>query len=300
MSIIVGTNRDDLAHLIKQLLSEEFSDIITCTVDSSFLELLYKANPEIIILDIVNLKNWEKLVENICLAPSIREIPLIVIIKRKTSSIIKKLCEAEVHDYILDSFDKCEIIWKIKRSKEIVELKREFDKLLTRDPLTGVYNRGFLMERLYEEIRWCTLYKEPLSLALLDIDYFKKINDTYGHLTGDRVLMEIAYYCLQYLPNKVTLGRYGGEEFCLIMPSTDGQEAINICEELRKLIENNRFHSIKGEQIRITISIGVTTYLKDDDEAITADLLINKADIALYKAKQAGRNRVVFEDFMVE
>ncbi len=300
MSILLGTNRNDLAKLIEKFLSEEFTEVKISPIDNSFIDLLYKTNPDIILLDIVNLKNWQKLVENISLAPSIREIPLIVLIKKRIPSMIKKLCDAEMYDYILDSFDKCEIIWKIKKAKETVELKKEFDKLLSRDPLTGIYNRSFLMERLYEEIRWCTLYKEPLSLALLDIDYFKKINDTYGHLTGDRVLMEIALYCLQYLPNKVTLGRYGGEEFCFVMPSTDRQEAMDICEGLRQLIEESIFHSIKGEQINITVSIGVTTYVKDDDEEIKADFLINKADIALYKAKQAGRNRVVFENFMVE
>lgn len=187
---------------------------------------------------------------------------------------------------------------KINKAKEIIEMKKEFNKLLTKNPLTGVYNRRFLMERVQEELNWCSLYKEPLSIALFDIDYFKKINDTYGHLSGDKILMEIVSLAIEFLPNRLTIGRYGGEEFCIVMPSINKNEAIEICKEFREKVSKYKFHTFSGEMIKLSISIGITTFY--GEKLITVDETIQQADIALYKAKQSGRNRVIFEPFIVE
>ncbi len=300
MLILVGTNRSFIARRIKLFLAHDVSSIESSSIDEKFVDRLYKINPDILFIDIVGLKNrWKKLIETISIAPSIREIPLIVILKKRTPSILKNLCQNEVFDYILESFNKCDLFLKIMKAKKMIELKREFDNLLTKDPLTGAYNRSFLMERLFEEINWCQIYNEPLSLAILDIDYFKKINDTYGHLTGDKVLKDLVHYCMENLPAKVTLGRYGGEEFCLLMPSTDETEAMHICENLRTIIEKKEFFTTKGENVKITVSIGFTSCSNRLD-ILNSDMILHKADLALYRAKQSGRNRVIYENFMLE
>jgi len=294
MRVIFGTNRSELAKKVKDFLTDETSECNIFPIDTAFIDHVYKLKPEIILFDLYKFSKLHRsLIETITTAPSIREIPLITIIKKRTPSILHQLYEFEVFDYIADSFMKCELMMKIQKAQQIVEIKRDFDKLLTKDPLTAAYNRGFLIERINEELNWCNIYKEPLSVALLDIDFFKKINDTFGHLTGDRVLMELVGLCLATLPHKVTVGRYGGEEFCLLMPSTDQNEAEHLCEKLCQTVENAAFQTVSRQEIKLTVSIGYTTYA--DEARLSVDKIIQNADKALYKAKQSGRNRVFFE-----
>ena len=299
MKIIICSNERDLSKLLAEFLQEEVEYFETFKINNNLIDNIYKINPDLIFFDISakgHLK-W-KIIETLTTAPSLRECPVISILNKKNVAQLMKICELEVFDYISKPFLKCEVIMKINRAREIIELKREFNNLLIKDPLTGAYNRGFLMERIQEELSWCSLYKEPLSLALLDIDFFKKINDTYGHLSGDRILMELVSLAIDFLPNKLTIGRYGGEEFCIIMPSTDESEAFAICDELRKKVENHLFHTFSEEIIKLTISIGFTTFYGND--RILLHEIIQKADIALYKAKQSGRNRVIYEAFELE
>lgn len=299
MKIILCTNRNSFSELIFQYLQDEVELIENHPINDELIDYIYKTNPDLILFDLFHIKKREwKFIENVTSAPSLREKPLIVILKNKTEPQIKKICELEIFDYLIEKLFKCELIMKINKAREIVEMKKEFNKLLTKDPLTGAYNRSFIKERIQEELNWCCLYKEPLSLALFDIDFFKKINDTYGHLSGDRILMELVSLAIDFLPNQLTIGRYGGEEFCIIMPSINENEATEMCEEFRKKVSEYQFHTFSGTTINLSISIGITTF--NGEDLITIDELIQKADIALYRAKQLGRNRVIFEPFVVE
>ncbi|MCX7988640.1 MAG: GGDEF domain-containing protein [Thermodesulfovibrio sp.] len=299
MKVIICTNRTYLSELILEYLKEEIELIENHPINDELIDHIYKSNPDLILFDLFHIKKREwKFIENLTTAPSLRETPLILIIGNKTEGQIKKICEFEIFDYLIEKIFKCELIMKINKAKEIVEIKKEFNKLLTKDPLTGAYNRNFVKERIQEELSWCCLYKEPLSLALFDIDFFKRINDTYGHLSGDRILMELVSLAIDFLPNRFTIGRYGGEEFCIMMPSTNENEAIEMCEEFRQKVSDYQFHTFSGETIKLSISIGITTFY--GEELITIEEIIQKADIALYKAKHLGRNRVIFEPFIVE
>ena len=299
MKVILCSNEKELSKLLAEFLKEEVEYFETFQINNDLIDNIYKTNPDLIFFDIsAKFKMKWEIIETLTTAPSLRDCPVISILNKNNISQLMKICELEVFDYITKPFLKCEIIMKINRVREIVELRREFNKLLTKDPLTGAYKRSFLMERINEELSWCSLYKEPLSLALLDIDFFKKINDIHGHLSGDRILMELVSFALDFLPNKLTIGRYGGEEFCIVMPSTDESEASEICESLRKKVENHISHTFSGEIIKLTISIGFTTFY--GNERLIPDKIIQKADIALYKAKQSGRNRVIYEAFELE
>lgn len=299
MKVVLCTNREYLYNLISSFLKDEIEIFQPLPMNNELFDHVYKINPDLILFDLSLKGNrkW-KLIENFTSAPSLRDIPLIVLLDKKIKSQLQKLCEYEIFDYLIGNLFKFELIMKINKAKEIIEIKKEFNKLLTKDPLTGAYNRRFLMERVQEELNWCSLYKEPLSIALFDIDYFKKINDTYGHLSGDKILMEIVSLAIEFLPNRLTIGRYGGEEFCIVMPSINENEATEICEEFREKVSKYQFHTFSGEMIKLSISIGITTFY--GDKLITVDEIIQQADIALYKAKQSGRNRVIFEPFIVE
>lgn len=156
-----------------------------------------------------------------------------------------------------------------------------------RDPLTGAYNRKFLDWRLRQEIDRARRYKRPLGVIMTDIDRFKRINDTWGHQCGDEVLRGFARRLLGALRTTDLLVRYGGEEFCCLLPETDLDSAAFVAERLRKTVEAAPFQF--GEiQVSVTASFGVSSL----EEAASDGEIISKADEALYEAKSAGRNRV--------
>lgn len=156
------------------------------------------------------------------------------------------------------------------------------------DGLTGIYNRRYLDQRLQEELDRSRRYNNPVSILLLDIDHFKNVNDTYGHLCGDYALRGIAAELHRNLRSIDILGRYGGEEFCCILPETPLDQAYNLAERCRTQIAATPLGCI-DHQLSVTASIGVAEQLPDE----TADSLIKRADDALYQAKHQGRNRVV-------
>jgi len=164
------------------------------------------------------------------------------------------------------------------------------------DTLTGVNNRRFLEQRIGEEIDRVQRSSEPLSCFFLDVDFFKKVNDTHGHQVGDQVLVAVAHVIREQLRNNDVLARYGGEEFVALLSNIDEAMALDIAERIRKKIKDVQIES-KSEIVAVTISIGSVTYKPakrshHSSQEIGADL-IQKADEALYKAKNSGRDKVV-------
>ena len=163
------------------------------------------------------------------------------------------------------------------------------------DPLTGVYNRRYLDRRLNEEVSRARRHGLPLTVLMLDIDHFKRINDDHGHQAGDQVLAQFADLTKRQLREPDLVARYGGEEFLVIAPQTTRHDALNLAERLRARIESNTFTvtnmAAQGERlkIRVTCSIGVAGL---SDEIVRADMLVHCADKNMYHAKHAGRNRV--------
>ena len=156
------------------------------------------------------------------------------------------------------------------------------------DSLTGVANRMSYDERIEQEYVHWKRYQSPLSLIVIDIDYFKKINDNYGHMAGDKVLQTLAKLVQKNIRETDLLTRYGGEEFAIIMPDTDQKAAIGVAEKLRIETENCAFH-YRDTGVNITISCGVTEFKGQDNP----EIVFERADAALYKAKGAGRNRCI-------
>jgi len=163
------------------------------------------------------------------------------------------------------------------------------------DTLTAVNNRRFFDQRLEEETASALRDKHPLSCLLLDVDHFKQVNDTHGHLIGDQVLMEVASLIRGQLRGTDVLARYGGEEFVALLASTENSVALEVAERIRMAIEATPFNLKNGSTFGITISIGVTT-LKPDDQVVSGSIrgerLVGQADKALYEAKNSGRNQV--------
>lgn len=164
-------------------------------------------------------------------------------------------------------------------------------KIMTTDGLTRTYNKRFLLESLDRELLRCRRRGLKLSVLMMDIDHFKKVNDTWGHLAGDTILTEFASRAGSVLQGDEVLARYGGEEFALVVPDADLEEAVQIAENIRQVVSNAPV-SFDGEQIPITVSIGVAEFAADS--TIDSIGLLDSADRMLYLAKSSGRNQVQY------
>jgi two-component system cell cycle response regulator len=169
-------------------------------------------------------------------------------------------------------------------------MEAELIRLARLDELTGLCNRRYLLERLTQEILRAKRYGPPLCLMMLDLDHFKSINDTYGHLIGDQVLAGVARLLTDTIRATDIAGRYGGEEFCLILTETSLDGGRLLAERLRQCIAATTFSADDGTTLHVTCSIGMAQYTPEHTEPKT---LLALADQALYKAKASGRNRVI-------
>lgn len=169
----------------------------------------------------------------------------------------------------------------------------QLQTLVALDPLTGVYNRRFGFTRLSEEFSTAVRSGAPIGLLMLDIDHFKRINDTYGHIAGDKVLVDITSMAKAVLRKYDILIRYGGEEFVAVLPGASTQDTMVVADRLRSLAENSII-PYGDHKMYVTVSIGVVSY--PETEISDSDELIKHADDALYRAKEMGRNRVILYD----
>jgi len=157
-----------------------------------------------------------------------------------------------------------------------------------RDPLTSLYNRRYFEEEVFNRILVAKTTKESYSVLMIDADHFKRVNDTYGHKTGDKVLIELASTAEKALRDNDIVARYGGEEFVIFLDKANAEKAAVVAERLRQSMSSIVVYSDEGEEVRFTVSIGVSSSEVSDN----VDTLIKTADEALYRAKQTGRNRV--------
>ena len=157
--------------------------------------------------------------------------------------------------------------------------------------LTKIYNHRYFQNSLDNEISRALRNETEISLLLIDIDFFKKFNDTYGHQVGDFILKEFSATLKQEIRKYDTLSRYGGEEFTVILPDTSEEDALTVAEKLRTAVDDTIFKDNR-EDYHITASFGVATGRPVTDDNFSKSNLINQADAALYDAKEAGRNRV--------
>ncbi len=177
--------------------------------------------------------------------------------------------------------------------KESQTLKDKLDaaqEKAVHDPLTNLPNRLAYDDRLKIEIARWKRYKAPISILIWDIDFFKRINDTYGHKAGDKTLILISKLLASHCRETDFVSRFGGEEFIMLLPNTDGQSSLLAANKIRKIIEKTAFNS-SGKKISITISCGITQFINDDTESSA----FNRADKALYLAKNKGRNQCILD-----
>lgn len=215
--------------------------------------------------------------------------------KRAKCDVIEGL-EAGADDYVVKPFDTEELKVRLRTGKRILYLQEQLIStrdalrdLATRDSLTGLWNRAAILDFLANELARASRQKSSVGLLLLDVDHFKQVNDTYGHLVGDEVLRRVSQALRTATRLYDAVGRYGGEEFLIVLPGCDETNAVSHAERLRASVSRVNITTPTGT-VSVAVSLGVTVFdpQRDDD----ANELIARADAGLYLAKQNGRNRV--------
>ena len=291
------------ASATKEILKKVGYEILWAEDGINAIKLVKTEKPDIVLLDVIlpgmdgyEVCRWLKLEE------STKGIPVIMLtVKKELADKISGL-QIGADDYLPKPYNELELNARIYASlrtkalqdelrlknKQLEELLDKVNYMAITDALTGLYNRRRFHDVLVSEFERAKRYSTPFSLVMLDIDHFKKINDSYGHDVGDTVLKEVSAILMKSIREIDTAARYGGEEFMVILPSTDKVKAHVVAERMRQTVENCEF---TGVDRKITVSIGIAGM--PDSKVEREDRLIRCADFALYRAKQLGRNRTV-------
>jgi diguanylate cyclase (GGDEF)-like protein len=214
------------------------------------------------------------------------QMSIIAITASDDAMISSKFLKIGANDFINKPFTKEEIVCRVNNAIELLEYIETISDMANRDFLTGAQNRRSFFRDIESYMKECESSGEEFALAVIDIDKFKDINDTYGHDVGDVALKELVRLITESIKGSDIVARFGGEEFCVLLKDIDKSSAVELLVRLRLKIAQNVL-SIKGNEIRYTVSMGVSFCCEDGVEE-----MINQADTALYNAKNSGRNRV--------
>ena len=227
---------------------------------------------------------------------------LLLTTKDETEDLIEGM-QSGADDYIVKPVNMHELQVRLRAGRRIIELqdelidtREELRVQATRDFLTGIWNRGMITEKLNEEINRAARVNANLGVIMCDIDRFKQINDTHGHPAGDSVLIEVALRMQETLRAYDSLGRFGGEEFLIVVPDASEEGVAALAERIRSGIADTPIVTSVGS-VNITVSLGMVVRMMEQSTSLSA--LVDEADRALYRAKEGGRNRVESTDALL-
>src|SRR6266446_7059859 len=284
--------------LLEARLSAEYFDVLTAVSGADALAICERAECDVVLLDVMmpDMDGFE-VCRRLKGGISTHHIPVVMVTALDQPSDRVRGLEAGVNDYLTRPIDKNELMARVRtqiRKKRYTERLRDnvqmsIEMAIT-DALTGLYNRRYMESHIGTLVEQAATRGKPLTVLVLDIDFFKTINDSYGHDAGDDVLREFAIRIKKSIRGIDLACRYGGEEFVVVMPETDLAVSTLVAERLRRRIASQPFAIRQGaRQIEVTISIGIAALGGGDDAA----MLVKRADQALFRAKRDGRNRVV-------
>jgi diguanylate cyclase (GGDEF)-like protein len=296
MRILVVDDDPLTLHMVIYRLRQWGHEVISCTDGDSAWKLIEDGMvPNVAILDwMMPGLNGPELCRKIRAKHDGPYVYVVLLTGRNHPEDLIAGLDAGADDYLTKPFHLGELEARLRAGKRIVDLQKELiaaqDTLriqATQDSLTQILNHGAILDDLLNEVNRAQRECQPLSLILSDLDEFKNVNDSYGHVAGDQVLVEVSRRMRNCLRSYDAIGRYGGEEFLIILPHSDESQALLLAERIRVAIASERFQCDQVD-LTVTISQGVVTWMNPD--SIPIGRLIQAADRALYGAKHGGRN----------
>lgn len=300
MQVLVADDDPTYRLLLQTMLSRWGYDVVVANDGTSAWAILERDDsPELVILDwVMPGFDGEELCRLVRNRPSERYTFLLLLTAKKDRTDLVHGLEAGADDYLSKPFDPEELRARLNTGRRILQAQNDLiaareamRRQATRDALTGTWNHAAILEVLDRELGRSRREGRPVGIILADLDHFKQVNDTHGHLAGDSTLREVTARIAAAMRPYDLVGRYGGEEFLLILPGCDEASTIKVCERIRERIAEQQV-SHDDRQIPVTLSLGATVYTPPS--SVPALALLNTADRALYNAKAAGRNRVEF------
>jgi two-component system cell cycle response regulator len=295
--LLVDDRLSSYERIVKTLSGEQTVDVETNPNEALFRST--EGNYDLVVVSL-NLQEFDglRLCSQIRSLERTRNLPILALAESDSTAKLARGLEIGVNDYLVRPIDKNEMLARVRtqiKKKRYTERLRDnmqmSIELAITDGLTGLFNRRYMETHLGTLVDQSAARGKPITVLVLDIDYFKAINDSYGHDAGDDVLREFSLRIRKATRNIDLACRYGGEEFVIVMPETDMAVATAVAERLRRRIATEPFAIQKGARhLEVTISIGIAALSGVDDNAAT---ILKRADQALYRAKRDGRNRVV-------
>lgn len=298
VKILVADDDSVTRLLLKSHLIRWGHEVVECSDGAEAWEILQKEDsPRLAILDwVMPKKDGLEICRELRSSGTDHYVYIIFLTSRGRKEDLVEGLEAGADDYIVKPFDYNELRTRVRAGGRIVRLQEDLINALkaseyaaSHDSLTQLWNRSAILEILRREMARSSREMTPLSIIMIDVDHFKLINDRYGHLGGDAILRQVALRLLSSVRPYDSCGRYGGEEFLLVIPGCPRETALAVGERLRASFEHDPF-TTDGGSCKVTISLGVATM--DAPREAPMDALIREADEALYRAKGLGRNRV--------
>jgi diguanylate cyclase (GGDEF)-like protein len=281
--------------VVRGWLEEQGYQVVEADDGVAGVERCLALLPDVVLLDIeLPRLNGHEVLARLKAEPTVKDIPVVFLTKRNgMDDVLRGLTEG-AHDFLSKPFDPSELVARVGAAVRVKKLQDELhrrnvelDMLSRTDMLTGLFNRRHMDEQLRAAIKTARRHGQEIGLLLLDVDHFKTVNDTYGHAGGDAVLRELARRIKGELRAGDVAGRWGGEEFLVLLPQVGLDGAIEAGERVRTVVAARPFDAA-GQVINVTVSGGCSAGLGP-----SAEELVHQADTGLYRAKDGGRNRIV-------
>ncbi len=291
-TILAIDDAKDILALLDSDLSAEGYRVLTAKSGSQGLEILSAEDIDLVLLDILMPEmSGPHVLRAIKQNKQSKIIPVIMLSASEQSQDIVSALDLGADDYVTKPYIPEVLFARIRTSLRHLEINRELEKMASIDFLTGINNRRQFYHLSNIALNKNIRDQSSLTFGLMDIDYFKNVNDTYGHDVGDLVLADFSKILSEHFRGYDIIGRIGGEEFCICLPDTNVSKGLQACERFRKAVSKNRMSlELDGRMVDLSIkvSIGITSTKQESN----LELLIKQADKALYAAKNSGRNKV--------
>ena len=293
-TILVADDSMVVRAVLRRQLETDGHTVVEAVNGAEAIDACREYRPDVILLDVeMPVLDGHATLERLKADPELKDIPVVFLTGRVDTADVVTGLHLGAHDYLRKPFEANELMARVSaalRTKwlqdELRTRNAELDRVSRIDMLTNIYNRRHLDEHLRSVISAARRHDRTIGVLLVDIDHFKDVNDEHGHLAGDAVLREVAARLQAAMRTEDALGRWGGEEFLAVLTDTPPQGVRTMAERLRQVIAAAPFTLDDGSQIRVTVSVGHTNGTDD------AEVLVHRADDALYVAKAEGRNRI--------